>query len=111
MKRDEKFWEPAIVENKHSERSFIVRSGNDKIYRRNRRHILKTGENKFLKESENDELDYPSSELATNEQTTSASQSEQQDKQTSVPTTPTIETRTRSGRISRKPAFLQENYV
>ena len=28
-------WEPAVVETDHGERSFILRSENDKLYRRN----------------------------------------------------------------------------
>jgi hypothetical protein len=34
-------WEPAVVETDHGERSFILRSGNDKLYRRNRQTNVK----------------------------------------------------------------------
>ncbi|ESO85143.1 hypothetical protein LOTGIDRAFT_176073 [Lottia gigantea] len=39
-----KQWEPAIVDQKLPERSYIVRIGNNKLYRGNRRQLLKTGE-------------------------------------------------------------------
>jgi hypothetical protein len=55
-------WEPAVVETDHGERSFILRCENDKLYRRNRRHILKTGENVFQKQETQFDNYFPFSE-------------------------------------------------
>ena len=52
-----KTWEPAhVVKESNQPRSYIVRSNNSKLYRRNRRDILKTRE-KF---QENCEIELPS---------------------------------------------------
>ena len=41
-------WNPAIVKNVHmNPRSYIVESEDGGVYRRNRRHLLKTGESSF----------------------------------------------------------------
>ncbi len=45
---DNKRWQPAIVTKKHDQISYIVRTPNGAIYRRNRRnrrHLLKLNEN------------------------------------------------------------------
>jgi hypothetical protein len=62
-------WEPAVVETDHRERSFILRSENNKLYRRNRRHILKTGENVFQKQETQFDNYFPISENANDTNT------------------------------------------
>ena len=69
-------WEPAVVETDHGERSFILRSENDKLYRRNRRHILKAGENVFKKQETQFDNDFPISENANNANTPKSDQQE-----------------------------------
>nr|XP_022292854.1 uncharacterized protein K02A2.6-like [Crassostrea virginica] len=44
MQKDSKHWEPAVIDQKLDDRSYSVRTGDSKVYRRNRRHLLKTGE-------------------------------------------------------------------
>nr|XP_022295055.1 uncharacterized protein K02A2.6-like [Crassostrea virginica] len=44
MQKDSKHWEPAVIDQKLDDRSYLVRTGDSKVYRRNRRHLLKTGE-------------------------------------------------------------------
>jgi hypothetical protein len=53
----------------NGERSFILRSENDKLYRRNRRHILKTGENVFQKQETQFDNYFPISENANDTNT------------------------------------------
>ena len=69
-------WEPAVVETDHGERSFILRSENDKLYRRNRRHILKTGENVFQKQETQFDNDFQISENANDTNTPKSDQQE-----------------------------------
>lgn len=41
-------WQPAVVVNRHQQpRSFIVRTPDGRVYRRNRKHLWKTGEREF----------------------------------------------------------------
>ena len=41
-------WQPAVVVERHQlPRSFIVRTQDGRVYRRNRKHLLKTGEREF----------------------------------------------------------------
>lgn len=44
VQKDSKQWEPAIVDQKLADRSYVVRTGDNKLYRRNRRQLLKTRE-------------------------------------------------------------------
>ena len=39
-----KTWKPAVVVQKHDQRSYLVRTEDGAEYRRNRRHLLKTNE-------------------------------------------------------------------
>ena len=99
-------WEPAVVQTDHGELSFILRSENDKLYRRNRKHILKTGENVFKKRETQFDNDFPISENAND---TNTPKSYQHETPTSVASDQPIVTR--SGSISKKPAYLKEYYV
>ena len=99
-------WEPAVVETDHGERSFILRSENDKLYRRNRRHILKTGENVFQKQETQFDNDFQISENAND---TNTPKFDQQETATSAASDQPMGTR--SGRISKKSAYLEEYYV
>ena len=69
-------WEPVVVETDHGERSFILSSENDKLYRRNRRHILKTGENVFQKQETQFDNDFQISENANDTNTPKSDQQE-----------------------------------
>ena len=44
IKYNDGLWKPAIVSDKHDTRSFTVQTPSGGSYRRNRRHLLKTGE-------------------------------------------------------------------
>ena len=99
-------WEPAVVETDHGERYFILRSENDKLYRRNRRHILKTGENVFQKQETQFDNDFQISENAND---TNTPKFDQQETATSAASDQPMGTR--SGRISKKSAYLEEYYV
>lgn len=44
VQKDSKQWEPAIVDQKLADRSYVVRTGDNQLYRRNRRQLLKTRE-------------------------------------------------------------------
>lgn len=46
VQKDSKHWEPAVIEQTLSDRYYIVRTSDNKLYRRNRRqlHVLKIGE-------------------------------------------------------------------
>ena len=39
-----KTWQPAVITDKHNDRSYSVRTQNGATYRRNRRHLIKTNE-------------------------------------------------------------------
>lgn len=39
MQKDSKHWEPAVIDQKLDDRSYLVRTGDSKVYRRNRRHL------------------------------------------------------------------------
>jgi hypothetical protein len=69
-------WESVVVETDHGERSFILSSENDKLYRRNRRHILKTGENVFQKQETQFDNDFQISENANDTNTPKSDQQE-----------------------------------
>ena len=99
-------WEPAVEETDHGERSFILRSENDKLYRENSRRILKTGENVFQKQETQFDNDFPISENAND---TNTPKSDQQETPTSAASNQPMVTR--SGRISKKSAYLEEYYV
>ena len=45
--RNGKFWKPAVVREKINDRSYVVETQNGGIYRRNRRHLLKSNEKPF----------------------------------------------------------------
>ena len=89
-------WEPAVVETDHGERSFILRSENDKLYRRNRRHILKTGENVFQKQETQFDNDFPISENAND---TNTPKSDQQETPTSAASDQPMVTRSGQRRV------------
>ena len=44
VQKDSKHWEPAVIGQKLDDQSYLVRTGDSKLYRRNHRHFLKTGE-------------------------------------------------------------------
>lgn len=44
VQKDSKQWEPAIVDQKLTDRSYVVRTGDNQLYRRNRRQLLKNRE-------------------------------------------------------------------
>ncbi|XP_053402903.1 uncharacterized protein K02A2.6-like [Mercenaria mercenaria] len=52
--RQGKTWQPAVVSKQVNDRSYIVRTEDGGMYRRNRRHLLKSHEKPF------DEIDFPS---------------------------------------------------
>ncbi|MCG7876694.1 MAG: RNase H-like domain-containing protein [Candidatus Thiodiazotropha endolucinida] len=45
IQQNDKTWKPAVVTNKQNERSYLVQTPDGTVYRRNRRHLLKTNEN------------------------------------------------------------------
>ncbi|CAG2186859.1 unnamed protein product [Mytilus edulis] len=110
-KEDKSTWEPAIVDTEHSERSYVLRAENDKLYRRNRKHILKTNEKVFNKDNSQNDLEFPMVDNSIDREPPTVVNHDQQEtlNQASAPTEPT--TVTRSGRISRKPAYLTEHFV
>ncbi|CAG2195504.1 unnamed protein product [Mytilus edulis] len=110
-KEDKSTWEPAIVDTEHSERSYVLRAENDKLYRRNRKHILKTNEKVFNKDNSQNDLEFPMVDNSIDREPPTVINHDQQEtqNQASAPTDPT--TVTRSGRISRKPAYLTEHFV
>lgn len=56
-------WQPAVVVNKHQQpRSFIVCTPDGRVYRRNRKHLLKTGEREFPPTDTQDTSTYTDSE-------------------------------------------------
>ncbi|CAC5411697.1 unnamed protein product [Mytilus coruscus] len=86
----EKRWEPAVVVQKtDNSRSYIVKTENDKLYRRNRKHLMENKNNVVI---ENDDL---GTEPIVQQNTV---QIEVNDNK-----------RTRSGRMVRKPERLIEN--
>ena len=45
--RNGKFWKPAVVKEKLNDRSYVLETQDGGIYRRNRRHLLKSNEKPF----------------------------------------------------------------
>lgn len=59
-------WQPAVVVNKHQQpRSFIVHTPDGRVNRRNRKHLLKTGEREFPPTHTQDTSTYTDSEQTT----------------------------------------------
>ena len=51
IQQQDKAWKPAVVTQKHNERSYSVQTPDGAVYRRNRRHLLKTKENVEIQNS------------------------------------------------------------
>ncbi|KAA0714109.1 Retrovirus-related Pol polyprotein from transposon opus [Triplophysa tibetana] len=59
-------WNPATVLRKHDlPRSYVLRTSDGKIYRRNRKHLLKTKEQEFPSTNDKDDFDTESNASAT----------------------------------------------
>ncbi|VDH88954.1 Hypothetical predicted protein [Mytilus galloprovincialis] len=84
----EKRWEPAVVvQNTDNSRSYIVKTENDKLYRRNRKHLMENKNNVVIENDDLDDIVQPNT----------------------VRNEVNDYNRTRSGRMVRKPERLIEN--
>lgn len=48
IQQPNKLWKPAMVTQKHNDRSYTIQTQDGTIYRRNSRHLLKSNETNFL---------------------------------------------------------------
>jgi transposase InsO family protein len=96
-------WKPGNIVETHSDRSYIVQTPEGNKYRRNRKHIIRSGESRQERDIDPYvDIDAPDTSVP-NVQPTSPSQPVTQP--TSVTMTPT---RSRSGRIIREPVRMKD---
>lgn len=106
--RTEKHWQPAVVVKKHEKpRSYLVQTQDGKVYRRNRKHLIKTKESILQHSHIQDSCDpvlndYVPDEVTTTPVTTPITNPELLSATPEVTAGETVKV-TRSGRVVRPP--------
>lgn len=108
IQRPDDSWKPAVIIDKHNERSYSVKTLDGAIYRRNRRHLLKTREKgtgaeklQFSETPINDKAPFPMDpQLPCNEPNGQVSQTDIQNKERNILNTS----------LSEKPDLLITSY-
>ena len=107
VQKDSKRWEPAVIDQKLADRSFLVRTGDNKQYRRNRKHLLKTGETTLPSAISND-TEAMNDKLISGD--TDALSETPETTKPHKPVTPRPDATVRPQRIVRRPKHL-EDYI
>lgn len=103
--QDNNVWKPAIVINKDSPRSYIVKNSKGKTFRRNRKHLYKSRETSLPVDNENDQV-IDESDYSDHV----SQQSENKEKSQSTMSSQDNTRQTRSGRVTKRPTYL-DDYV
>lgn len=98
-------WKPAVIIKRHEQpRSFIIQTTDGKTYRRNRKHLLKTGEKSLTTTATDNAVNETYSEMDSQVTDTQSSTIDKDTQNTELPESQPHEYITRSGRQVKIPS-------